>query len=72
MYKAKPKLIKQFEYCDKEENQIPFMVIIGSDEVARGECRIKEMSLQTDDPNLKMGALVKRSELIAQLKARLE
>ena len=71
-YKTKPKLVKQLEYCDKEENQIPYAVIIGSDEVARGEVRIKDMRLTTDDKELKMGVIVKRSDLVAELKKRLQ
>ncbi len=71
MYKSKPKLVKQFEFCEKEENQIPWTVIIGSDEVAKGLVRIKDQNLVTDDPNLKNGVLVSRSDLVMELKKRL-
>ena len=71
-YKAKPKLLKQFEHCDKEENQIPWMVIIGSDEVQQGKCRIKNMLQKSDDPDAKMGVLVDRTDLVAEIKKRLQ
>ena len=71
MYKAKPKLLKQFDYCDKEENQIPWMVIIGSDEVKEGKVRVKNMKQKSDDPNEKNGVLMDRSQLVQELKNRL-
>ena len=70
-YKSKPKLLKQFEYCDKSENQIPWAVIVGGDEIARGEVRIKDMLSKSDDPAIKSGVLVKRADLVAELKTRL-
>ncbi|KAI3647313.1 hypothetical protein MP228_007534 [Amoeboaphelidium protococcarum] len=72
MYKNKPKLPKQFDYCDKSENQIPWCVIIGSDEVKNGQVRIKDMKLMTDDPAIKMGVLVKREDLVQELASRLK
>jgi histidyl-tRNA synthetase len=69
MYKSKPKLLKQFEFCDKEEHQIPWMIIIGSDELAKGQVRIKNM--QRKEPEHKEGDLVYRSEMVTELKKRL-
>lgn len=71
MYKSKPKLIKQFEHCDKEENQIPWAVIVGSDEIAKGQVRIKDMRNKATDANEKMGALVERCNLVKELSQRL-
>lgn len=69
MYKAKPKLLKQFEHCDKKENQIPWMIIIGSDEVAKGKVRIKSMTLK--DTEQKDGDLVDRKDMVNEMKKRL-
>lgn len=70
-YKAKPKLIKQFEHCDKDENQIPFVVILAGDEWSRGEVKIKEMSLPAGHPDV-AGVTVSMSALVDELKTRLE
>ncbi|KAI8581388.1 hypothetical protein K450DRAFT_279165 [Umbelopsis ramanniana AG] len=64
MFKVKPKLLKQFEMCDKD--QIPLCVIIGEDELAKGEVKIKDM--RSKDPSQSGGATVKRSEMIEYIK----
>ncbi|CAG8557058.1 3388_t:CDS:10 [Ambispora gerdemannii] len=68
MYKAKPKLQAQFSVCDRD--QIPFAVIIGKDELSRGEIKIKDM--RSKEQGEGGGVLVKRTEMISELKKRLQ
>lgn len=68
MYKAKPKLQKQFEVVDKE--QVPFAVIIGPDELKEGYVRVKEQRGKDASGNSD-GEKVKRENLILWLKERL-
>jgi histidyl-tRNA synthetase len=42
LYHESVKLDKQFRYAEKK--QIPYVVIIGSDELAKGQCRIKTLA----------------------------
>jgi histidyl-tRNA synthetase len=70
MQKTKPKLIKQFEYCDKEENQIPWMVIAGTDEIAQGKVKLKQNSKDVD-PALKDGVLIERKDMVKILLEKL-
>ena len=67
MYKAKPKLQPQFSVCDRD--QIPFAVIIGKDEINRGQVRIKDM--RSKDQGKGGGSSVERTDMIAELKMRL-
>ncbi len=41
MYKKNPKLLNQFQYCEKEE--VPLIVIVGEDEKTRGGVKIREV-----------------------------
>ncbi|CAG8790032.1 13851_t:CDS:10, partial [Dentiscutata erythropus] len=59
MYKNKPKLQPQFSVCDRD--QIPFAVIIGRDELNRGEVRIKDM--RSKEQGEGGGASIKRSDM---------
>jgi histidyl-tRNA synthetase len=68
MYKAKPKLQKQFEVVDKE--QIPYAVIIGPDELKEGFVRVKEQKGKDASGNSD-GEKVKRDDLVFWLKKRL-
>ncbi|RIA97797.1 mitochondrial and cytoplasmic histidine-tRNA ligase Hrs1 [Glomus cerebriforme] len=68
MYKAKPKLQPQFSVCDRY--QIPFAVIIGKDELNIGQVRIKDM--RSKEQGEGGGSSVKRSDMITELKRRLE
>lgn len=68
MYKNKPKLQTQFSVCDRD--QIPFAVIIGRAELSRGEVKIKDM--RSKEQGEGGGTPVKRDEMIAELKKRLE
>ncbi len=40
MYKKNPKLLSQFQYCEKE--LVPLIVIVGEDEKARGGVKIRD------------------------------
>ena len=67
MYKTKPKLQPQFTVCDRD--QIPFAVIIGKDELDRGEVKIKDM--RSKEQGEGGGVIVKRADMILELKTRL-
>eukprot|EP00833_Pecoramyces_ruminatium_P006258 jgi/Orpsp1_1/1180290/evm.model.c7180000072805.1 len=62
MYKANPKLDKQFQVCEKEK--IPFAIIIGNEEVERKVVKIKD---QTKKENSN-GIVVPRSQYIQYIK----
>lgn len=68
MYKAKPKWQKQFDVVNKE--QVPFAVIIGSDELKGGYVKVKEQKGK-DASGDSDGEKVKREDLIVWLKDRL-
>ncbi|KMU89510.1 histidyl-tRNA synthetase [Coccidioides immitis H538.4] len=68
-YKVKPKLPQQFKAA--ESGSVPFAVILGEDELAAGEGRIKEMGLPEGHPE-KDGVLVKIAALPTEVKTRLE
>lgn len=69
-YKLKPKLQTQFNTCDRE--QIPFAVIMGPDELKEGLVKIKDMRKDREvSEEEKAGVVVKRSEIVEELKKRL-
>ncbi|KAK0657337.1 hypothetical protein B0T16DRAFT_452813 [Cercophora newfieldiana] len=68
LYKVKPKLPAQFKAA--EQNGVPFALILGEDELARGEVRIKEMGLAADHP-LKEGELISLEDLEKEVQQRL-
>jgi histidyl-tRNA synthetase len=61
LYKKKPKLLDQFEYCEK--NRIPLVVLLGQDELDGGQVRLKMIADREDK-----GALILRSSLISTLR----
>ncbi|KAL0081204.1 histidyl-tRNA synthetase [Phycomyces blakesleeanus] len=67
LFKNKPKLEKQWMACEKD--QIPLAIIIGEDEINRGEIRVKDM--RAKDMSQGGGVTVKRSEMIEDIKSRL-
>jgi histidyl-tRNA synthetase len=67
-YRVRPKLPAQFRAA--EAARVPFAVILGEDELARGQVRIKELGLPPGAPD-KDGVLVPLAELVPQLKRRL-
>ena len=42
MYKKNPKLLNQFQYCEKEE--VPFIVVVGEGEMAKGGVTLREVA----------------------------
>ncbi|KAJ2704226.1 Cytoplasmic and mitochondrial histidine tRNA synthetase [Coemansia sp. IMI 203386] len=69
MYKVKPNFKRQMDNCDNEF--IPWGVLIGSDEVQQGLVRIKNMLVKTGGEE-KDGVAVKRADMVAELKKRLQ
>lgn len=67
-YKQKPKLPAQFKAADT--NEVPFAVILGEDEQAKGQVRIKELGLEAGHAE-KDGVLVGLTDLVDEVKQRL-
>ncbi|KAI8991087.1 histidyl-tRNA synthetase [Mycotypha africana] len=67
MFKNKPRLDKQFDVCEKE--MIPFAVIIGKDELEKGEVRIKDMRSKNEAQG--GGVTVVRADMIKEIQSRL-
>ncbi|KAL0075692.1 histidyl-tRNA synthetase [Phycomyces blakesleeanus] len=67
LFKKKPKLDKQWAACEKD--QIPFAVIIGRDELDRGEIRIKDM--RSKDESQGGGVTYKRDDMVKILKEKI-
>ncbi|KAI9029641.1 histidyl-tRNA synthetase [Phycomyces nitens] len=67
LFKKKPKLDKQWAACEKD--QIPFAVIIGRDELDRGEIRIKDM--RSKDESQGGGVTYKRDDMVKILKDKI-
>ncbi len=61
-YKANPKTLHQLQYC--EENQIPFSVIIGEDEVKNEMVILREISTRTEEK-------IPRDKIVEELKKKL-
>ncbi|KAI7900489.1 histidyl-tRNA synthetase [Cokeromyces recurvatus] len=68
MFKNKPKLEKQWAICDKD--QIPFAIIVGKEELEKGQVRIKDM--RSKDDNQRGGIILNRENMISELKNRLK
>jgi histidyl-tRNA synthetase len=67
--KAKPRLPQQFKAAEAEN--VPLAVILGQDELAAGQVRIKVLGLPEDHPE-KQGVLVEKVNLVAEIQKRLE
>jgi histidyl-tRNA synthetase len=67
MYKNKPKLDKQFTACEKD--MIPLAVIVGKDELEKGEVRIKDM--RSKDESQGGGATIKHADMVEEIRQRL-
>ena len=65
LYKKKPKLLDQFEYC--ERNFIPLVVVIGQDELDANMAKLKSVADREDK-----GTLLPRSELVTKIKELLQ
>ncbi|KAI8365969.1 histidyl-tRNA synthetase [Radiomyces spectabilis] len=68
LFKNKPKLDKQWAACEKEH--IPFAVIIGRDELDKGEIRLKDMRSKNEAQG--GGVTLQRADMVKELKARLQ
>lgn len=69
LYKIKPKLPNQFKAA--ETNGVPFAVIMGEDEIAKGLVKIKEMGLKEGHPE-KDGVDVKLTDLVNEIRLRIK
>ncbi|KAJ2488826.1 Cytoplasmic and mitochondrial histidine tRNA synthetase [Coemansia sp. RSA 2050] len=67
-YKVKPRPQAQYDACDS--SIIPWAVIIGRDEISQGTVKIKNMSQKVEEE--KGGVTVPRSDMISELKQRLQ
>ncbi|KAI5786396.1 hypothetical protein DFH27DRAFT_575364 [Peziza echinospora] len=67
-YKVKPKLPAQFKAA--EQNGVPFAVIVGEDEMARGEVKLKQLGLPENHPE-KEGVTVKLESLATEVNKRI-
>lgn len=65
----KPKLPAQF--AGAEKNGVPYAVILGEDELAKGVVKVKELGLPEGHPE-KDGVEVKLVELAQEVKKRIE
>jgi len=65
LYKKKPKLLDQFEYCEK--NGIPLVIVIGQDELDSNQVRLKMVADREDK-----GILISRSDIIEEIKKSLQ
>ena len=68
-WKIKPKLPAQFKYA--EQSGVPFAIILGEDELAQGQVKIKELGLAEGHPE-KDGVSVNSDEIIEEVKKRLK
>ena len=46
LYKKNPKLLNQFQYCEKE--LVPFIVIVGEEEKANGGVKIRDVQTRQE------------------------
>lgn len=61
-YKKNPKLLAQLQHC--EENDIPWAIVIGEEEVAKGVVKLRDVVTRQEDE-------VKREDLIEEIFTRL-
>lgn len=69
LYKTKPKLQAQFKAA--EANKVPFAVILGQEELAAGQVKLKQMGLSENHPE-KEGVLVAIPDLTNEIRRRLD
>lgn len=60
----------QAQFKSAEAGAVPFAVILGEDEQAQGQCKIKELGLPEGHPE-KDGVVVALTDLVKEVKARL-
>lgn len=69
LMKKKPKLPAQFKAA--ETSGVPFAIILGEEELAKGQVKIKEMGLEEGHPE-KEGVQVELDNLVEEMRARIE
>ncbi|KAF2863439.1 histidyl-tRNA synthetase [Piedraia hortae CBS 480.64] len=69
MFKVKPKLLQQFKAA--EQNNVPFALILGEDELKNGQCKIKELGLPEGHPE-KDGVVVPLTDMEKEVKKRID
>lgn len=69
LYKVKPKLPNQFKAA--EVNGVPFCIVIGEEELSKGQVKIKEMGLRDGHPE-KEGTLINLEDIVPELSQRLK
>lgn len=62
-YKKNPKLLAQLQHC--EENEIPWAVIIGENEVAKGIVKLRDVVTRQEEE-------VKREDLVEEIFKKLK
>ncbi|KAI7898520.1 histidyl-tRNA synthetase [Cokeromyces recurvatus] len=67
MFKNKPRLDKQFDVCEKD--MIPLAIIIGKDELEKGQVRIKDMRSKNEAQG--GGIVIQQADMIKEIKERL-
>lgn len=67
-WSVKPKLPAQFKAA--EAGGVPFAVILGEDELAAGQVKIKQLGLPPDHPE-KEGVLVDKTDLVKEVRSRM-
>ncbi|GAN10930.1 histidyl-tRNA synthetase [Mucor ambiguus] len=68
MFKNKPRLDKQFDVCEKD--MIPLAIIIGKDELEKGQVRIKDMRSKNEAQG--GGVTIQQADMVKEVRARLE
>ncbi|CAL8115234.1 unnamed protein product [Orchesella dallaii] len=61
-YKPNPKLLQQLQYC--EDTNIPWVIVIGQDEVARGVVKLRNVKDRKEEE-------VSETDLVSEIRARL-
>jgi len=68
LWKQKPKLQAQFKAA--ENGKVPWAIFLGEEELKEGRVKVKQMGLPEDHPE-KEGVMVRKSELVQEVKKRL-
>ena len=55
-YKRNPKLLSQFQFC--EDQQVPFLAIIGDEELSQGEVKIRNSKTREEVSSTALSGIV--------------
>ena len=50
MYKKNPKMLNQFQYCERES--VPFVVTVGGEEKSRGGVTVRDVETRQEVSNI--------------------